>query len=137
MRQTHGLDDGREGLETAPGRLGRLSGESLDDALRPQIGGVRAGRRAEEMLPPTFQPAVEGVPIREEVIAGQVARVCDSTGDAPRKFREIALRSQSDAAWGRPAVSSSGGSRLLYLIGQAREAIRPRQHLALRATRQA
>jgi len=46
---------------------------------------VRAGRRAEEMLPTALQPAVEGVPIREEVIAGQVARVCDSTGDAPKE----------------------------------------------------
>src|SRR5437867_5887560 len=121
----------------APERFAQLGGGSVDDALRPQILGVRASRQPEEVLPAALHPAVEGAPIREEVIAGQVARVCDSTGDAPRKFREIALRSQSDAAWGRPAVSSSGGSRLLYLTNRAREAIRPRQHLALRATRQA
>src|SRR6266849_5403192 len=37
----HGLDDGSEGLETALSAQCRDG--SVDDALRPQIGGVRAG----------------------------------------------------------------------------------------------
>src|SRR5438876_10331467 len=41
------------------------SAGSVDDALRPQIGGVRVGRRPEEMLPTTLHPAVEGPPVRE------------------------------------------------------------------------
>src|SRR5881396_2228502 len=40
------------------------SAGSVDDPLRPQIGGVRAARRPEEMLPAALHPAVEGTPIR-------------------------------------------------------------------------
>src|SRR5439155_18949491 len=40
-------------------------GGSVDDALGPQIGGVRAARRAEEMLPTALQPVVERAPVRE------------------------------------------------------------------------
>src|SRR6058998_1344360 len=39
--------------------------QSVDDAPRPQIGGVRAARRPEEMLPAALQLPVEGAPIRE------------------------------------------------------------------------
>ncbi len=41
------------------------SAGSLDDPLRPEIGGVRAARRAEEVLPAALHPAVEGPPVRE------------------------------------------------------------------------
>src|SRR2546428_5317354 len=40
-------------------------GGSVDDALRPQIGGVRACRRPEEVLPPPLHPAVEGASVPE------------------------------------------------------------------------
>src|SRR2546428_12302774 len=38
---------------------------SVDDALRPQIGGLRAARRPEEMLSAALHTAVEGALIRE------------------------------------------------------------------------
>src|SRR6266478_2378011 len=41
------------------------SAGSVDDPLRPQIGGVCAGRRPEKVLPPAFHPPVEAAPIRE------------------------------------------------------------------------
>src|SRR5437016_4920653 len=41
------------------------SAGSVDDPLRPQIGGVRAARRPEKVLPPAFHPPVEGTPVRE------------------------------------------------------------------------
>src|SRR5437867_2068457 len=53
--------------ESPPGCWSRafLQWRSVDDALRPQIGGVRAGRRPEEMLPAALHPAVEGTPVCE------------------------------------------------------------------------
>src|SRR5438477_7936187 len=41
------------------------SAGSVDDPLRPQIGGVRAGRRAEEVLSAALHPAVEDAPVPE------------------------------------------------------------------------
>jgi len=43
----------------------RLGDGSVDDALRPQVGGVRTARRPEEVLPAALHPPVEAAPIRE------------------------------------------------------------------------
>src|SRR5439155_15011963 len=48
-----------------PERFAQFDDRSLDDPLRPQIGGVRADWRPEEMLPPALHPPVEAAPIRE------------------------------------------------------------------------
>ena len=61
-----GLDDGREGLQRALIALAQLGRRrSVDDPLRPQIGGMPAARRPEEVLPTALHPAVEGAPVRE------------------------------------------------------------------------
>src|SRR5258705_13542494 len=56
-RSPTGLDHGREGLETALSVLRNSGRRSVDDALRPQVSGVRAGRRPEEVLPTPLHPA--------------------------------------------------------------------------------
>src|SRR5947208_9396590 len=57
---------------------------SLDDPLRPQIGGVRAGRRPEEMLPAALHPAVEGTPVREVEVCQPRLPLCPKDGGGDR-----------------------------------------------------
>ena len=53
---------------------------SVDDPLRPQIGGVCAARPPEEALPPALHPAVEAAPIRELEVCQPRLPLCAKEG---------------------------------------------------------
>ena len=115
-----GLDDGREGLQTPLSALCDLGDGSVDDPLRPQIGGVRAARRPVEVLPATLHPAVAGSTTR-----GMHPRTHPQTGEALVNRYSVLhalpfqCSTRCSSRWGRPGCAGTTGRVILRHV-QAR-----------------
>src|SRR5713101_44068 len=64
---------------------------SVDDALRAQIGSVRAARRPEE-VPATLQPSVEGTSIRKVEVRQPRLPLCAKDGGGDRVGLAVVFR---------------------------------------------